>query len=89
MLTQLPDGTPYGLEDLVNALAVRVETLSELAEMVVMRKSAGHDAKTLSAAISHLRDDFDVFENALRDWDEREHPEDYADEPTPTKGRAR
>jgi hypothetical protein len=89
MLTKAPNGEPWDFDDLLSAMDSRVVTLSDLAEMVGLRDDASFQSQTFANALSNLRDDWEVFEEALRAWNMREHPEDYADEPTPTKGRAR
>lgn len=68
MLTHLPDGTPYDLEDLVSALGFRIETVSDLAEFAFMREEASCSEQALARAISCIRDDYDVFRKAVDEW---------------------
>lgn len=72
MLTHLPDGTPYDLEDLVGDLGYRIETFSDLAEFAVRSENASCSEKVLARAISCIRDDYDVFRKAVDAWYERQ-----------------
>ena len=77
MKTTHTDGKPFRLEDLVSTFALRIDTLSSFAGMIELKNGLSAEARTLAVAIAHLRDDWDCFEDAVQQWDERENGTEY------------
>lgn len=73
MLTHRSDGTPYDLEDLVSTFGFRLEAISDLVEGFAGKEHAPESEKVLVRVITCIRDDWEVFENAVDAWYEREH----------------
>lgn len=74
MKTHLDNGQPCHLEDLTSAFGHRMVTMSDLVELFAQREDTSLAVQTLAAVLSDLRDDWEVYEQAVREWYEREHP---------------